>query len=318
MPHSPQNVALFGATGTAGAATARALVDAGHNVLAITRTPSQIAHVPSAAIDLCDPIALRRALETHKTQAVVSCIASRTGAPADAWRVDHDANVTLLTAAEHAGANHFVLLSAICVQKPLLAFQQAKLAFEARLTGSSLTHSIVRPTAFFKSVSGQFDRLKLGKPYLMFGDGTLTRCKPISDGDLGRFIASCLTDPDKHGAILPIGGPGPALSPRDMGAALFSALDITPSYRSVSPKLINAIANGLALGGALIPPLKTKAALARIGHYYATESMLVWDARKQSYDAQATPEFGTETLSDFYAQLARGEACLDRGDHAVF
>ncbi|RYE56062.1 MAG: hypothetical protein EOP18_04935, partial [Rhizobiaceae bacterium] len=38
-------------------------------------------------------------------------------------------------AAQRAGVGHFVLLSAICVQKPKLAFQQAKLAFEAALTG---------------------------------------------------------------------------------------------------------------------------------------------------------------------------------------
>jgi hypothetical protein len=31
------------------------------------------------------------------------------------------------------GASHFVLLSAICVQKPLLEFQRAKLKFEADL-----------------------------------------------------------------------------------------------------------------------------------------------------------------------------------------
>ena len=36
-----------------------------------------------------------------------------------------------LAAAQQAGVGHFVLLSAICVQKPLLAFQRAKLAFEA-------------------------------------------------------------------------------------------------------------------------------------------------------------------------------------------
>jgi divinyl chlorophyllide a 8-vinyl-reductase len=53
-----------------------------------------------------------------------------------------------------------VLLSAICVQKPLLEFQRAKLKFEAELQATaeadpSLTYSIVRPTAFFKSLGGQ-------------------------------------------------------------------------------------------------------------------------------------------------------------------
>ncbi len=35
--------------------------------------------------------------------------------------------------ARASGAKHFVLLSAICVQKPLLEFQKAKLKFESDL-----------------------------------------------------------------------------------------------------------------------------------------------------------------------------------------
>ena len=72
------------------------------------------------------------------------------------------------------------------MQKPLLEFQRAKLAFEDKLKASGLTWSIVRPTAFFKSLSGQIARVRAGKPFLLFGDGTLTACKPISDDDLGR------------------------------------------------------------------------------------------------------------------------------------
>jgi hypothetical protein len=39
-------------------------------------------------------------------------------------------------AAREKGAKHFVLLSAICVQKPLLTFQKAKLKFEVGLCTS--------------------------------------------------------------------------------------------------------------------------------------------------------------------------------------
>ncbi len=54
------------------------------------------------------------------------------------------------------GAQHFVLLSAICVQKPLLEFQRAKLKIETELQSQNdLTYAIVRPTAFFKSLGGQ-------------------------------------------------------------------------------------------------------------------------------------------------------------------
>ena len=57
-----------------------------------------------------------------------------------------------LEAARHVGVTHMGLLSAICVQKPIFAFQHAKLAFENALIASGLSHSIVWPTAFFKSL----------------------------------------------------------------------------------------------------------------------------------------------------------------------
>jgi divinyl chlorophyllide a 8-vinyl-reductase len=46
--------------------------------------------------------------------------------------------------------------------------------------------------------------------------------------------------------------------------------------------------------------------------------MLVLNADTGLYDADATPEFGTETLTDYQARLVRGEASLDRGAQAVF
>jgi divinyl chlorophyllide a 8-vinyl-reductase len=100
------------------------------------------------------------------------------------------------------------LLSAIRVQKPLQALQYAKLAFEAKVMTSGLTYLIVRPTAFFKSLSDHIDWLRSGKPFLLFGDGTLTACTPISDDDLGAFIANFLTDAAKQNAVLPIGTRG--------------------------------------------------------------------------------------------------------------
>jgi divinyl chlorophyllide a 8-vinyl-reductase len=64
--------------------------------------------------------------------------------------------------------------------------------------------------------------------------------------------------------------------------------------------------------------LTAKAELARIGRYYATESMLVLNHQTGRYDADATPSTGQQTLFDFYARLVRGEAVSERGDHAVF
>ncbi|MBK5948694.1 NAD(P)H-binding protein [Rhodobium orientis] len=317
---------MLGATGTIGRAAARAMLDRGHEVVVFLRPrrddrplPQELAGATSRFGDVVDPASLENdGFCGERFDALVSCMASRTGAPRDAWAIDYKAHSDALKAAKAAGIPQMVLLSAICVQKPLLEFQRAKLAFETELQDSGLTWSIVRPTAFFKSLSGQLGRLKAGKPYLLFGDGTLTACKPISDGDLGNFLADCLTDPALQNRILPIGGPGPAITPKDQGEELFRLLGQEPRYKRVPPALLDVIIGFLSVGGAVVPSLKAKAEFARIGRYYATESMLVWDEATSRYDAEKTPSYGTQTLFDFYAKLVRGEIADDRGDHAVF
>ncbi|MDJ0628602.1 MAG: NAD(P)H-binding protein [Rhodobacter sp.] len=318
-------ILLLGATGTIGRATTEDLVRRGHDVVCFVRPGPHKAEpgLPPAATlrfgEITDPDALPRdGIRGERFDAVISCLASRTGAPRDAWDIDHRAQMNVLDAASGAAIPHFVLLSAICVQKPLLEFQKAKLAFEAALKDSGLTYSIVRPTAFFKSLSGQFDRVKAGKPFLVFGDGRRTACKPISGADLAAYLAGCLADKSRWNKVLPIGGPGPALTPRDQGAALFAALGQAPAFRQVPIALMDAVIAGLAVLGRVSPGLAAKAELARIGRYYATESMLVWDAESGRYDADTTPETGRETLSDFYEKLAAGDVTVDRGDHAVF
>ncbi|MGF1660125.1 MAG: NAD(P)H-binding protein [Rubrimonas sp.] len=322
----PRRVMALGASGTIGRATVSALLDRGHEVVCFLRPAASgdpRRGLPERAVlrfgDATDPAALSRTgFRGERFDAVVSCMASRAGAPADAWAVERDAQLRALEAAQAAGADQFVLLSAICVQKPLLEFQKAKLAFEEALIASGMAYSIVRPTAFFKSLSGQVARVKAGKPYLVFGDGRLTACKPIGDGDLAAFLADCLDLPERRNRILPIGGPGPALTPRDQGEALFKLLGREARFRQVPVALLDAIIGGLTLAGRVSSRLRDKAEFARIGRYYATESMLVLNPETGRYDSDATPETGTETLFAYQARLLRGEAALDRGAHAVF
>jgi divinyl chlorophyllide a 8-vinyl-reductase len=329
---SSRRVFVIGATGTIGQATVRALLQRGHQVVCFVRPRAgvrgalaadasrQLLHGATVRFGaVTDPAALARdGLCGEHFDVLVSCLASRTGVPRDAWAVDHQAHVHALEAARAAGVTQVVLLSAICVQKPLLAFQHAKLAFEKYLIESGLTYSIVRPTAFFKSLSGQIERVRRGKPFLLFGDGRLTACKPISDRDLGAYLADCLDQPDRQNRILPIGGPGPAITSREQGDKLFALLGRPPKFSHVPVALLDVIIAVLGTLGRLIPTLAEKAELARIGRYYATESMLVLNPQTGQYDADATPSTGTETLFDFYADLASGKVAAERGDHAVF
>ena len=323
---------MLGASGTIGRATVQALVRRGHEVVCFVRPRAGVggALLPQDSVrlfagattrfgEVSDPASLARdGFCGERFDALVSCLASRTGEPRDAWAIDHQAQVHALQAAQRAGVSQVVLLSAICVQKPMLAFQQAKLAFERELMASGLVYSIVRPTAFFKSLSGQVERVRRGAPFMVFGDGTLTACKPISDGDLADYLADCLDNPGRYNRVLPIGGPGEAITPRQQGEHLFGLLGRAPRFRQVPPALLEVIVGGLGAAGRVLPSLAAKAELARIGRYYATESMLVLDAASGRYDAAATPSTGSDTLFDHYARLLRGERVDERGDHAVF
>lgn len=329
----PLRVLVAGATGYIGRHVVRELVSRGHDVASLVREragPGQsmmladsrrvLAGSTVRAVEVTDAAAVRRdGLAGERFDAVVSCLASRTGGRHDSWAVEYRANHNLLEAARLAGAANFVLLSAICVQRPRLEFQKAKLAFESELRQSELTWSIVRPTAFFKSLAGQIPRIRAGKPFLMFGSGAGPACKPISEADTASYIADCLVSPELQNRILPIGGPGPAMTVRERGELLFEVSGMRPRFRHLPVGMFDVAAGVLGAAGRLVPGLRDKAEFARIGRYYATESMLVLNPDTGEYDAAATPEYGARTLAEFYRDaFEHGLKGQERGDHALF
>lgn len=328
----PRRVFVLGATGTIGQAAVRALVRKGHEVVSFVRLRAGVGGALLAADservlagssvrfgEDTDPASLARdGFRGESFDVLLSCLASRTGVPEDAWAIDHRAHINALEVARGMHVSQVVLLSAICVQRPLLAFQHAKLAFERVLIESGLVYSIVRPTAFFKSLSGQVDRVRRGKPFLVFGNGTLTSCKPISDDDLGDYLAGCVDCAGRHNRVLPIGGPGDAITPRQQGERLFALLGRAPRFRHVPVAMLDAIIGVLSAAAHVVPALARRAELARIGRYYATESMLLLDPETGRYSAAATPSWGTQTLFAYYESLLAGTATPERGDHAVF
>lgn len=333
------NVLVVGSTGYMGKFVVKELVNRGFNVIAIARERSGIRGKNSKEDTLSDlnganvcfsDVTNFDILENSvknlgfPIDVVVSCLASRTGGVKDSWKIDYEATKNSLVAGKKFGASHFVLLSAICVQKPLLEFQRAKLKFEAELMKEAegddgFTYSIVRPTAFFKSLGGQVDLVKDGKPYVMFGDGKLCACKPISEQDLASFIADCVLKEDKINQILPIGGPGKAWTPLEQGEMLFKLVGKEPKFLKVPIGIMDFAIGILDFLVKIFPSMEDAAEFGKIGRYYAAESMLILDPETGEYSAEKTPSYGTDTLEEFFARVLReGMAGQELGEQSIF
>lgn len=333
------NVLVVGSTGYIGKFVAKELIKRGFNVISIAREKSGIrgkvgkeetlGMLTGANVcfsDVTNLDVLEKSLENLDVpiDVVVSCLASRSGGVKDSWLIDYEATKNSLVAGRKFGASHFVLLSAICVQKPLLEFQRAKLKFEAELIeeaekDSGFTFSIVRPTAFFKSLGGQVELVKDGKPYVMFGDGKLCACKPISEQDLAAFISDCVLSEDKTNQVLPIGGPGKALTPLEQGEILFKLLGKEPKFLKVPIEIMDFAIGVLDFLVKIFPSLEDAAEFGKIGRYYAAESMLILDPDTGEYSSEKTPSYGTDTLEEFFQKVIReGMAGQELGEQTIF
>lgn len=330
---------VVGPTGYIGRFVVSELLARGFHVISVARersgirgrndkseTQSQLSGSTVLFSDVTDLETLTQTLSSlsRPIDAVISCLASRSGGVKDSWLIDYQATKNSLIAGRAHGAKHFVLLSAICVQKPLLEFQRAKLKFESELMeeavkDSGFTYSIVRPTAFFKSLGGQVDLVKDGKPYVVFGDGRLCSCKPISEEDLARFIVDCVVDEDKVNRVLPVGGPGKELTPIEQGEILFRLLGKKPYFLKVPIGVMDFAVGLFDFLVKVFPGLEDAAEFAKIGRYYAVESMLILDPETGEYSGEKTPSYGNDTLEDFFKRVIReGMAGQELGEQTIF
>ncbi|XP_058758308.1 divinyl chlorophyllide a 8-vinyl-reductase, chloroplastic-like [Vicia villosa] len=333
------NVLVVGSTGYIGKFVVKELVKRGFNVTSIAREKSgtkgsmdketTLRELRGANVCFSDVTNLDTFNESLKSlgvsfDVVVSCLASRNGGVKDSWKIDYEATKNSLVAGRKLGASHFVLLSAICVQKPLLEFQRAKLKLEDELVKEAekddrFSYSIVRPTAFFKSLGGQVDLVKDGKPYVMFGDGKLCACKPISEQDLASFIVDCVMSKDKVNKVLPIGGPGKALTPLEQGEILFKLLGKEPKFLKVPIGIMDFAIGVLDFLVKVFPSLEDAAEFGKIGRYYAAESMLILDPNTGEYSDEKTPSYGNDTLEEFFGRVLReGMAGQELGEQNIF
>mmetsp|Transcript_30032 Transcript_30032/g.36618 ORF Transcript_30032/g.36618 Transcript_30032/m.36618 type:complete len:382 (-) Transcript_30032:283-1428(-) len=303
---------IAGATGYIGKAVVRESIRQGYNTIAVVRDMKKTNENPTfkqffdgatlVECDVQDEKALTETLSKISSETpidnIISCLASRSGVKKDAYAIDYQATLNCLRAGQSIGARHFVLLSAFCVKNPWLQFQKAKLEFEAKLQEQTdLTWSIVRPTAFFKSVSGQLEVVKGGSPFVMFGDGEVTRCNPISEADLATYLVDCNVLKERENKIINLGGPDEPLTMKKQGEMLFDSVGKEPKFIFAPLWLFDVIIDSLQFLANTFnsEKLDDAAELGRIGKYYAVEDMLTTDPEEK---------FGTMTLKEHYDKIA--------------
>jgi divinyl chlorophyllide a 8-vinyl-reductase len=240
---SPANgettVVVAGATGYIGRAVVLESVKKGFKTIALVRSIDRIiseegqllygesfngAEIAEVDVSDADSLSDYFASVDGNIDTIVSCLASPVGTKQEAYAIDYQASLNCLNAGRdnRVKARHYVMLSAFCCQKPLLQLQKAKLKMEAELAKQTdLTWSVVRPTAFFKSVSGQLEGIQNGNPYVLFDDGAVTRCNPIAENELAEFMLNTLHDEEKWNTIMNVGGPDEPLTNKMLGEVSF-------------------------------------------------------------------------------------------------
>jgi uncharacterized protein YbjT (DUF2867 family) len=215
-------ILVAGATGLLGAEICQLLVAGGESVRALVRPTSEQAKVEKlkdlGAETVRGDIKDRPSLEAacRGVSAVISTVSStlsrQEGDTIQA--VDHEGQLSLIDAAESAGARRFVLISFtnMDVEFPL---QTAKREVEQHLKASGLTYTILQPTFFTEvwlSPALGFDAAHAQAQ--IYGSGA-NKISWISYRDVARFAVACLNNPEARDAVIQLGGPE-ALSPLEV------------------------------------------------------------------------------------------------------
>jgi len=292
-----QTVLIIGATGYIGSAVVEEAVNQGYDVIAVTRSPAkegQFAGAEVVVADVSDPAAMAK-IFARKVEVVISCLATRSGLPKDFDDIDYKATLNVLNAAQESGTDKFILLSAICVRKPDLPLQLAKLKMEDALMRSGIEYTIVRPTAYFWVFDTQTKMIMKGKPGYVVGTGNQATHNPIAKEDLAEFMVSSISNSERRNRVFILGGPevpDNIVTYRDSLKMVFESLGKEPKIVSIPAWVLTALIRITWFIGLFVRKIGVFSAFLKVTHYY-----LVNDMR--------APGYGSKTLKQHLMDTTR-------------
>ena len=259
-------VVLAGAYGNLGADIFKALLAAGHEVVAadmIERDLGVTGSYTFRKIDVTDPETLKGLCDG--ADAVITTVGlTKTSAAVTNYQIDYQGNLNLLNEAKAAGVKHFTYISVIKAdQAPKVPMLHAKYLFEEELKKSGLTWVIHRPTGYF------YDIVKVFKPMIEKGEVTLlgkdaVHANVISTEDFAEFIVLHMLDENKSYDV----GGKETYSYEEIANLCFAAAGKEPVIKRAPAMLFDVLAfvNKLKKNG--------KEAILRFSKWTLTEEMV--------------------------------------------
>ncbi len=276
--NSAKKVLIVGATGYIGSAVVTESVRQGYDVIAVTRSLKNDCQFDGAEVvlaDVTDPVAIAEAFN-RKIDVVISCLACRSGLARDFDEIDYKTTLNILNAAKENGTGKFILLSAICVRKPDLPLQLAKLKMEDALIRSGIDYTIVRPTAYFWVFDAQTRMIENGKPGYLIGTGDQACHNPIAKEDLAEFMVGCIGSSEHQNRIFIIGGPevpDNTVTYRDSLMMIFESMGKEPKLVSIPGWLLTAVIRITGFIGLFFRKIGVFSEFLKIVYYYLENDM---------------------------------------------
>jgi uncharacterized protein YbjT (DUF2867 family) len=214
---------LTGGSGFVGSHVLPALLAAGHDVVALARTPKAAATIAERNAtyaarlttrigDVTKPASLPAALVGCDAIVHLVAIPRDWNNGADLLRINTAGTEAMIAAASAAGITRFVHLGALGVQdREELHYAKSKARAERAVRESSLDWTIIKPSLIWGERDGFFNivaaLVKIPAPAVPVPGNGKSRFQPVWVGDVARAIVQALGDPKSARRSFELGGP---------------------------------------------------------------------------------------------------------------